>query len=127
MNVVAQVLAVLVGLTIIAVGVIEAFFYRNPRFFSILRIRPEDTGAVRLWTVNQGFENMIWGAGLLLGVVLLNVGDPVMGSTLVYFVCIAHVLLGIVLGFSEPKLWKSSILQSLPPLLVIVAALALPA
>ncbi|HYI33881.1 MAG TPA: DUF1304 family protein [Glaciibacter sp.] len=120
MNVVAQVLAVLVGLTLIAVGVLEAFFYRNQRFHSIFLIEPRDTAAVRLWTMNVGFYNIVWGLAILAGVVILNVGDPVVGRTLVYLVCIAHVILGIVLAFVEPRLWRNAAGQASLPLLVIL-------
>ena len=127
MNAVAQVLAVLVGLTIIGVGTLEAFFFRNQRFHSIFLIKPEDAEAVRLWVVNQGFYNIVWGLGALVGVLLLNVGDPVAGATLVFFVSGAHVIFGIVLGVTEPRLWMSMIAQSLLPLVVILTAVLLPA
>lgn len=120
MNVVAQVLAVLVGLTLIAVGVLEAFFYRNQRFHSFFLIEPRDTAAVRLWTMNVGFYNIVFGLAILSGVVILNVGDATIGRTLIYMVCISHVILGIVLRVVEPKLWLSAVGQAGLPLLVIL-------
>ena len=124
MNAVAQVLAVVEGLVLIAVGMLEAFQYRNPRWYRMFLIDPRDYAAVRLWTVNVGFYNAVMGVGLLVGVVLLWVGDPVVGRTLVYFICAAHVVLGAVLAISEPRLRSSAILQSGLPLLVIVVGFA---
>ncbi|WP_411720608.1 DUF1304 family protein [Mycetocola sp.] len=123
MNAVAQVLAVLVGITLIAVGVLEAFFYRDQRFHSLFLIKPQDAAAVRLWTMNVGFYNMVFGLAILVGVVILNVGDSTVGRTLVYMVCASHVILGIVLAFVEPKLWRNAVGQALLPSLVIVVAL----
>ncbi|WP_210480217.1 DUF1304 family protein [Naasia sp. SYSU D00948] len=123
MNVVAQILAVLLGLTGIGVGILESFFYRHPRLFPIFRIRPEDRRAVRLWVVNQGFYNMVFGLGSILGVILVNTGEVVVGRTLVLFVAACHIVLGIVLGVSEPKLWRSAAGQAGLPVLVIAATL----
>jgi putative membrane protein len=125
MNGLLQVLAVLEGVVLIAIGSLEAFQYRNSRFYSIFRIREADADAVRLWVVNQGFYNIVWGVGLLTGIVIINVGDPTVGATMVLFTCAAHVILGIVLGVSEPKLWKSMFYQAGLPLVIIVLALLL--
>jgi uncharacterized membrane protein len=123
MNAVAQVLAVIEGITLIGVGVLEAFFYRNQRFHSIFLIKPQDAAAVRLWTMNVGFYNMVFGLAILVGVVTLNVGDLTVGRTLVYMVCVSHVILGIVLAFVEPRLWRNAVGQAVLPLLVILVAL----
>lgn len=123
MNAVAQVLAVLVGVLVISVGVLEAFFYRDQRFYSMFLIRPEDQRAVRLWVVNQGFYNMVLGAGAILGVILLQTTDPLIGRTLIFYVCAANVILGIVLVVSNRKLWRGSIGQSGLPLATIIVAL----
>jgi uncharacterized membrane protein len=123
MNAVAQVLAVLEGITLIAVGVLEAFFYRDQRFHSLFLIKPQDAAAVRLWTMNVGFYNMVFGLAILVGVVILNVGDLTVGRTLIYMVCVSHVILGIVLAVVEPKLWRNAVGQALLPLLVILVAL----
>jgi putative membrane protein len=123
MNVVAQILAVLLGLMLIGVGILESFLYRNPRLYPIFRIRPEDQRAVRLWTVNQGFYNMVFGVGAILGVILVNSGQEVAGRTVVLFTAASHVVLGIVLVASEPKLWRGAVGQSGAAALVLVATL----
>lgn len=123
MNVIAQVLAVLVGLTLIAVGVLEAFFYRNQRFHSLFLIEPKDTSAVRLWTMNVGFYNIVFGVAILCGVLFLNLGDLAAGRALVYLVCVSHVALGIMLAVVEPRLWRSAVGQASLPLVVILVDL----
>ncbi len=123
MNLVAQILAVLLGVMLIAVGILESFFYRNPRLYRIFRIRPEDRRAVRLWAVNQGFYNMVFGVGSIVGVILGVTGAVVAGRTLVLFVAACHVVLGVVLWVTEPKLWRSAVGQAGVPVAVIVATL----
>ena len=123
MNAIAQVLAVVEGLTLIVVGVLEAFFYRNQRFHSIFLIEPRDTAAVRLWAMNVGFYNMVFGLAILIGVVFVNVDNPIAGRTLVYLVCVSHVVLGVVLAILEPRLWRNAVGQASLPLLIILVAL----
>ena len=123
MSAVAQVLAVVLGLLLIAVGILESFFSANPRLFPVFRIRPEDRRAVRLWTVNQGFYNMMYGAGALVGVLLVNTGQETVGRTLVLFTAASHVVLGIVLVVSEPKLWRGAVGQAGVAALTLVATL----
>jgi putative membrane protein len=53
--------AVLVGLVLIGFGVLTAFLYSDPRFFSIFRIRPEDASVVRLGVIDVGLYNIVFG------------------------------------------------------------------
>lgn len=122
MNVLVQILAALEGLVLIGVGSLEAFQYHNQRLYPIFRIRPADTAAVRLWVVNQGFYNIVWGVGLLVGLLLVNMGNVTVGSTMVIFTCVAHVILGVVLGVSEPKLARSALGQAGLPFVVVLLA-----
>ena len=121
MNAVAQVLSVVVGLMLVAVGALESFFYRNPRFHSIFLIRPRDYDAVRLWVVNVGAYNMLMGLACLLGVLIVNVGDPVVGRTLILAVCAMHVVLGITLLVTQRELWRNALGEALVPLAAILA------
>ena len=123
MNAVAQVLAVLQGLTLIGVGTLEAFFYRNQRFHGIFLIQPNEMKAVRLWVVNVGIENILVGLACILGVILLPV-DETVGRTLVFAVCALHLIMGPVLVITDRRLWKSGIAEAGLPLLVIIVALA---
>ncbi|WP_115788845.1 DUF1304 family protein [Arthrobacter silvisoli] len=118
-----QILGVVFGAVLIVVGVLESFFFRDQRFHSIFLIEPKDTAAVRLWTVNLGFYNMVWGAGAITGALLLGGANHQAGHAVLLFACVAHVILGIVLVVSERRLWVSGIGQSLLPLVVAVLLL----
>lgn len=121
MNVVAQVLAVILGILLIGVGSLEAFQYRNQRWFSLFRIRPQDEDAVRLWVVNLGFYNILYGLGSIAGVILTLTGMVEAGVAIVYFVCISHVILGLVLLAVDRTLWRNAVSQTALPILVLIA------
>lgn len=123
MTLAAYIVAFLIGLVLIAVGIAEAFFFRDQRFHKLFLIRPDDVRAVRLWTVNLGFYNMVWGLGLIAGVLIAAAGNTAAGEAIILFASIAHVILGAVLWFSERRLWQSALSQSLPPLVVIILLL----
>ncbi|AOT05017.1 DUF1304 family protein [Arthrobacter sp. U41] len=118
-----QVLGVAFGILLILVGILESFFFRDQRLHRLFLIRPEDTDAVRMWTFNLGFYNMIWGAGAIVGAVLLAGPEPAAGRTLLLFTCLGHVLLGIILVLSERRLWASAIAEALLP--AVIAAMLL--
>lgn len=121
MNVVAKVLAVLEGIVLIMVGVLESFFFRNPALYSIFLIDPDEYEAVRLWTVNVGWYNIFMGLGVIAGVILASTGRVAAGRAIVLFCCVLHVLLGITLFISEPRLWVSAIGEAGLALAVILA------
>ncbi|MGW9184659.1 DUF1304 family protein [Agromyces sp. NPDC055661] len=123
MGVVAQVLAVVEGLALILVGIITAFFFRSPRLFTFLYIQPADLEAVRPWAVYSGYVNMLWGLGVLAGVLAVNLGYPEVGRTLVAFTSIVLVVLGFVIIFTEIRYWRNVIVLVTVPVLVIVAML----
>ena len=73
----------------------EAFFYRSPELYAIFLIEPGEYDAVRLWTVNVGFYNMLMGLGLIVGVVLREHRSQVVaGRAIVLYHTAMHVVLG---------------------------------
>lgn len=119
MGTLAQVLAVVFSALVVLVGLLEAFRYSDQRLHRLFLIRPEDTSAVRLWTVNLGFYNIVWGLSGIAGVVLVNSGQVTVGRTIVALMCIAHAIAGAVLVISERRLWLSAIGQGFLPLVIL--------
>lgn len=118
-----QVLGVIFGVLLILVGVLESFFFRDQRLHRLFLIKPEDTEAVRMWTFNLGFYNMIWGVGAIAGAIMLTGPEPAAGWSLLLFTCVGHVLLGIILVVSERRLWASAIAEALLPAVIAVLLL----
>ncbi|MGX5715377.1 DUF1304 family protein [Arthrobacter sp. MAHUQ-56] len=119
MSTLIQVLAVITAAVLITVGLLEAFRYKDQRLHPIFLIKPEDTAAVRLWAVNVGFYNIVWGLLGISGVVLANAGEATVGRTIVAMMAIAHAILGMVLIISEPRLWISGIGQAFLPAVIL--------
>lgn len=117
------VLGTLFGCVLIAVGILESFFHSDQRFHRLFLIEPKDVDAVRLWTFNLGFYNMVWGAGAIVGTVMLAAGDPVAGRALLMFTSIGHVILGLILLISERRLWSSAVAEAALPLVIVILLL----
>jgi putative membrane protein len=115
-----QVLGVVFGVVLILVGILESFFFRDQRLHRLFLIKPQDMDAVRMWTFNLGFYNMIWGVGAIVGAIMLAGPEPAAGRTLLLFTCLGHVLLGAILVLSERRLWASAIAEALLPAVVAV-------
>jgi putative membrane protein len=83
-----------------------------------------------MWAFNVGFRNLFLGAGVITGLVLLNTGQEVVGTTLVIFCCLNMVLSALLMGVSDllghyPKRGDSvpgTIAASAPALIALIAA-----
>jgi putative membrane protein len=120
-----QVLGVVFGVLLIAVGIAESFFIRDQRLhrFFLMDAQETVTETVRLWTFNLGFYNVIWGIGAIVGAFMLAGAESASGRTVLLFTCVAHVILGIILFLSERRLWASAIAEASLPLVMTVLLL----
>lgn len=121
MNLLSQIFAGSTGLALISVGMLEIFFHGDRRFYKIFLIRPEDVRAVRMWAMNVGAYNILFGLGIAVGLWMVNVSSTAAGgSAIVIFCCASHVFLGIWLWVTEKRLLASAIGQALFPGLAVV-------
>ena len=123
MNAIALVLAVVEALLLLGVGALEAFGSGTVLFRRTFGVRPEHLPVLRVWLVNQGFYNIVFGLGFLTGVVVALTTDPDAGRLLILVLAAAQVVLGIVLWVTEPRLWRGAAVQTLLPLAVALTAL----
>ena len=121
MNPVAQVLAALEALTLIAVGVLESFFFRSPELYPIFLIDPDEYDAVALWTRNVGVYNMLMGAAVVVALVLVHRSNEVAGRAIILTISAMHVVLGVSLVITAPELWLSAVFEFGLALAVILA------
>lgn len=124
MSTTAQVLAVVIGVILVVVFVMEAFLYRHPKLYPLFLTEPGQLDAVRMWTVNMGFYNLTTAVALFAGVVLVRTDYVAQGEALIVFTAAQHVFMAIVLVASQRKLWLNSIMEGLPAAALLVAALA---
>lgn len=121
----AKILAGLEALTLVIIGVLETFFFRSPVLHPIFLIEPDEHEAVDLWTTNVGVYNMLMGIAIVIGLVLVRRGRVDAGRTLVLAISAMHVVLGISLFVTEPRLWLSAI-GEFGLALAVVLAITLP-
>jgi len=119
MSATVQVLAGLCAVALAVVGILEITQYRNPRLYPIFLIEPGDYDAVRMWAINVGSYNLSFAAGIALGLTLFHQGYPGEGRGLVLLLVGVHLLLGLVLAASEPRLWLSALGQASIPAIVL--------
>jgi uncharacterized membrane protein len=121
MSLIAQVLAALMALTLLIIGALETFFFRNAALYPIFLIEPDEYDAVALWTRNVGVYNMLMGIGVIIGIVLVRRGQVAAGRALVIAFSAMHVVLGVSLVITAPELWLSAVFEFGLALAVIIA------
>ena len=91
-----------------------------------LRIRSQaDADVIRPMAYNQGFYNLFLAVGVVIGVILAATGSPDAGRAVVLFGCACMVGAGVVLLLSDRSLARSALIQLVPPLIAILATIAL--
>jgi hypothetical protein len=123
MGTIEQVLAVVIGVILVAVCILELFFYRHPRLFFMFLIKPEDEAAVRLWRISIAFYNLTTAVALFAGAYLLGTSHPDAGSALIIFTACQHIFLAVVMLITQPKLWLNSIMEATPNIILLAFAL----
>ena len=101
MNALAQVCAGVSALVLIAVFPAEAFLIDRPWVQRFLGIEPDGIRNVHLWSFCIGARNALAGAGTLIGLWMVNRGDPSTGTTVVTVSCIYMLLASLFMGLAD--------------------------
>lgn len=127
MNPLSQLFALLAALLHVVFFGMESVWFMRPAVFRRFGAKTvEDAQARRLLALNQGFYNLFLAAGVAIGLVLLHVGNAVVGQTLVLFGCACMVLAGLVLWISGGRrMLRAAVVQAVFPLLAWLTWLAL--
>jgi hypothetical protein len=122
MSTAVQVLAVVIGVILVAVWAMELFFYRHRRLYFMFLIKPADYDAVRLWRICIAYYNLTTAVALFAGAYLLETSHPDAGQALILFTACQHIFLAVVMLLTQPKLWLNSVMEAAPPLVLLVLA-----
>ena len=128
---VAQVAALVGAVAYIGVAQVEMFLFGRPFARRLLHVDAHDVGDVRMWAFVVGFRNTLAGVAVVLGLVMLHTGDVTTGRIVVltgaWYMLLASLAMGIADGLG---LWRprggsvaGTIASSLPPLVVLLAAM----
>jgi putative membrane protein len=98
---VAQGFALLEALIYIAVFPLEAFFLRHAQVQRFLSTPAANVPAVMMWAIPVGFRNLLIGAGVITGLVVLHTGHEEAGAALVVYCCAYMVLGGSTMALAD--------------------------
>lgn len=129
MNAVSQIFAVLAAVIYIFVFPVESFLLRRHRWAQkFLSTPPENVPAVMMWAIPTGYKNLVIALGVIAGVVAANMGQLVVGYTLVIYCCANMVLTAPTMLLADlqghyPKKWESvpgTLAATLPALIALL-------
>lgn len=102
----------------------ESLWFLRPSVWSRFGLRSEEEArVVRSFAYNQGFYNLFLAIGVVLGLALLNFGDPGGARALTLFSCGSMVAAGVVLYAHNPRFLRAAIVQAGPPLVAVLGIL----
>ena len=106
--------------------VLESLSWGKPQTNAVFGIKPDQVEAVRPWAFNQGWYNLFLALALVAGLVLrLGVGPwgrdgGLVGAALVGYGALSMMAAGIVLVVSNPKMFRSALVQIVPGIVGVV-------
>jgi putative membrane protein len=126
MPLVAQLAALLAAAIHVWFFVLESVLFGRPGVAARFGLRTEEQiAAVRPMAFNQGFYNLFLAIGIAAGIALIAAGSAEAGRALVLFCCACMVGAGAILLATSRRFLQASLVQALPPLVAIVATLAI--
>ena len=126
MPLVAQVAALVGAALHVLFFVLESVTFSQPTVAARFGLTtPEQIAAVRPMAFNQGFYNLFLAVGIVGGLALVASGAVDAGRAVVLFASACMVGAGVVLLATSRRFARSAAIQAVPPLVAIVAALAL--
>ncbi|MGK3649766.1 DUF1304 family protein [Pseudarthrobacter enclensis] len=130
MNIMSQVFAVLAVVIYVGVFPVESFLLRHSRWAQkFLSTPPENVPAVMMWAIPTGYKNLVIALGVAAGLVAVNIGEPVVGYTLVVYCCLNMVLTAPTMLLADlqghyPRRWESvpgTLAATVPALLALAS------
>jgi uncharacterized membrane protein len=120
LRLVSLLVALLAGVVHVLIFCMESLWWTSPRVRARFRHTPEHAEVTRLFAFNQGFYNLFLAVGTFAGLVLVVVGHPAVGLTLVSWNCLFMLSAAIVLAASAPQLWRAALIQGAAPFLFLL-------
>jgi putative membrane protein len=112
--------ATLAGVVHVLIFCLESLWWTTPQVRVRFRQTPEQAEATKLFAFNQGFYNLFLAIGTFAGLVLVLMGHPVSGLTLVSWNCLFMLGAAIVLAASAPQLRRGAVIQGAAPLVFLL-------
>ena len=116
----------IIGIVFVAIAAIihkyiffmESITWTKPATWKRFGLRSqEEADTVRPMAYNQGFYNLFLALGIIVGIILILVGQVDVGRAVALFGALSMVAAATVLVTSNPKLARAAALQGTAPLL----------
>jgi putative membrane protein len=123
---IAQAFALIAAALHVVFFYLESVAFARPdvwRRFGLETQAQADT--VRPMAFNQGFYNLFLTLGIIAGLGLVATGSTEAGRAIILFACACMVLAGVVLIATSRAMLRAALIQLVPPLLAIIAAILL--
>lgn len=119
MHPIAIAAAVVAALVHVYFFAMESLWFMRPSVWRRFGLASEaDARVVRSFAYNQGFYNLFLAAGVVIGLGLIGLGDPVAGRAIVLFACGSMIAAAIVLCMHDRRFLRAAAIQAVPPLVV---------
>jgi putative membrane protein len=126
MNPLAQIAALIAAIIHVYFFLMESVWFMQPRVWARFGVASaEDAVVVRSFAYNQGFYTLFLAVGVALGLLLIAAGWVEPGRAIVLFACGSMVAAGAVLYLHNRGFLRAAAIQSLPPIVALVATLIL--
>lgn len=104
---------------------VESVVWSRPSVWRRFGLKTQqEADVVKPMAFNQGFYNVFLAIGAGTGLVMLGSANWAQGGlAIAVFACASMVLAAVVLITSSPRLWRSALMQGLPPLVGIALLL----
>ena len=99
----------------------ESITWTKPATWKRFGLRSqEDANTVKPMAYNQGFYNLFLALGIVVGIILILVGQVDVGRAVALFGALSMVAAATVLVTSNPRLARAAALQGTAPLLGVI-------
>jgi len=99
----------------------ESITWTKPATWKRFGLRSqEDANTVKPMAYNQGFYNLFLALGIIVGIILILVGQVDVGRAVALFGALSMVAAATVLVTSNPRLARAAALQGTAPLLGVI-------
>lgn len=125
MLVAASVFALIAAAIHVYIFVLESIRWMAPATRTLFGISSdEQADHTRPLAYNQGFYNLFLATGTVIGVILLGLGNVVVGATMIVFAASSMALAGLVLLLSDPRMLRPALIQAVPAVLALAFVIA---
>ena len=122
MHVLAVAAAAIAALIHVYFFVLESLWFMRPAVWARFGIESdEDARVTRSFAYNQGFYNLFLAVGVVIGIVLVALGDTAVGRGITLFSCGSMLAAGTVLFVNNRSFLRAATIQAGPPLIAVLA------